>query len=114
MLIVDETRYNDAEEGLCGFVNLNGDVFLSSVWNRIWDFSGNMIARVEADGKFGYINEKGEYVIRPQWNDADDFICVGHQWVASVYEYSDSNRIWQGFINENNELLGERWYENNR
>lgn len=111
MRIVDEARYNDAGDGQCGFVKPNGEVILSSTWNEIWDFGSNMMARVRVDDKYGYIGENGEYIIQPQWDAADDFIDAGQQWVASVYEYSDPDLVWQGYINENNELLGERWYK---
>lgn len=105
--VVDEKRtYND-NEGSCGYVNAYGDMLLSEEWTNIKDFAANQLACVEVNGHYGYINNKGEYVITPQWEYADDFFAADSQWIAPVYKASDYQFIWKGYINENNELVGE-------
>lgn len=111
--VIDEERYEgpiDDPVGQCGFVSVNGDIVLSSEWDAAYDFAANMLARVEADGRYGYVDTTGAYVIEPQWEYADDFIDAGSQWVAAVYKYSGSDVVWKGYINEDNALLGEILY----
>ena len=66
-----------------------------------------MLARVKVDGRYGFVDTTGAYVIEPQWAYADDFIDAGSQWVAAVYQLSGSKVTWKGYINEQNELIGE-------
>lgn len=111
--VIDEERYEgplDDPVGQCGFVNPTGDIVLSSEWDAAYDFTANMLARVEVDGRYGYVDTTGAYVIEPQWQYADDFMDAGDQWVAAVYLKSRSKVLWKGYINENNELIGEVWY----
>ena len=63
---------------------------------------------IRENGLWGYMNRTGETVIAPQWEYADSFFSTGSQWLAPVYKTSDSKIVWQGFINEKNELIGER------
>lgn len=111
--VIDEERYEgplDDPVGQCGFVNPTGDIVLSSEWDAAYDFTANMLARVEVDGRYGYVDTTGAYVIEPQWQYADDFMDAGDQWVAAVYLKSRSKVLWKGYINENNELVGENWF----
>ncbi len=108
--VIDEERYEGPLEdpvGQCGFVSVNGDIVLSSEWDEAYDFTANMLARVEVDGRYGFVDTTGAYVIEPQWAYADDFIDAGSQWVAAVYQLSGSKVTWKGYINEQNELIGE-------
>ena len=106
--VVDEERgYWFEDEGQCGFVSVDGKFLLSSRWHAVRDFSPNALACVNEGGKYGYIDETGEYVIHPQWEFADDFIDVGGQWIACVYQHMDDGAVWQGYINESNELVGQ-------
>lgn len=106
--VIDEERgYWFEKTGQCGFVNVDGKMLLSSEWGKIRDFSRNALACVEVDEKYGYIDDTGEYAIQPQWEFADDFMDVGDQWIACVYQHIDADFVWQGYINESNELVGE-------
>lgn len=108
--VIDDERYEDDDAGQCGFVSANGDILLSAEWDAVYDFTANMLARVEVDGQYGFVDTTGAYVIEPQWEYADDFVDAGGQWIAAVYKYSESEVIWKGFINEANELIGEISY----
>ena len=110
LCVMDEERFYDDEAGKCGFVNPTGDIVLSSEWDAAYDFTANMLARVEVDGRYGYVDTTGACVIEPQWQYADDFMDAGDQWVAAVYLKSRSKVLWKGYINENNELVGENWF----
>ena len=90
--VIDEERIVgplDDPVGQCGFASVNGDIVLSSEWDAAYDFTANMLARVEVDGQYGFVDTTGAYVIEPQWEYADDFVDAGGQWVAAVYKYSN-------------------------
>ena len=112
--VIDEERYEgplDDPVEKCGFVSVDGYILLSAEWDAVYDFTANMLARVQVDGRYGYIDTAGNYVIEPQWEYADDYINAGDQWIAVVYEYSESGAVtWKGFINGANELIGEISY----
>ena len=105
--VVDEKRMFDDHDGRCGYVNAYGDALLSKEWENIKDFSPNQLACVEVNGLYGYISNTGEYAVSPQWEYADSFFAVGAQYIAPVYKTTNYQLTWQGYINENNELVGE-------
>jgi hypothetical protein len=41
------------------------------------DFAANGLARVKVNGKWGYIDEKGEAVILPRFDEAEGFAANG-------------------------------------
>jgi hypothetical protein len=45
-------------------------------FDRAGDFGDNGLAAVKLDGKWGYINETGDFVIEPQFDDADSFAVL--------------------------------------
>ena len=99
--VIDEERIVgplDDPVGQCGFASVNGDIVLSSEWDAAYDFTANMLARVEVDGQYGFVDTTGAYVIEPQWEYADDFVAAGGQWVAAVYKYSESEVIWNCYV----------------
>lgn len=111
--VIDEERYNgplDDPVGQCGFASVAGDIVLSSEWDAAYDFTDNMLVRVEVDWQYGFVDATGSYVIEPQWEYTDVFVDAGGQWIAAVYKYSESEVIWKGFINEANKLIGEISY----
>ena len=106
--VMEYDESEDTVSGKCGYVSVSGDILLSDEWTSIRDFAMNQLACVRTDSDYGYINNCGEYAITPQWEYADSFFSTGSQWLAPVYKTSDSKIVWQGFINEKNELIGER------
>jgi hypothetical protein len=64
--------------------------------NRIWAFPKNSnLARVYKKGRFGFVNDKGIWVIEPTFKDAKEF----SNGLAPVY-----NKKW-GYINTSGELV---------
>ena len=55
----------------CGFVNTEGKEVMS-LYDGVWAFREGL-AGVRLDGKWGFINTKGEAVIPPQYDDVEDF-----------------------------------------
>lgn len=56
-----------------GFVNENGEVFLNEIYNNNTGDFHEGLAYFEKDGKFGYVDKKGNIVIKPQFQFAFDF-----------------------------------------
>lgn len=57
------------------YMDITGNVVISSQgWEDARGFSEGLAA-VCKDGKWGYINSSGEYVIDPQYDEARDFSC---------------------------------------
>ena len=59
------------ENNLFGFKSANGDLLFPPVL-RVGDFVEGM-AKINVMGEYGYINEKLELIIPPQYNNAEDF-----------------------------------------
>lgn len=56
---------------LFGYADVNsGRIVHQPRWEDALPFYGGR-ARVKENGKFGFINKDGEYVIEPQWDDAE-------------------------------------------
>jgi hypothetical protein len=66
------------ENGKTGFRDLDGNIVIKAIYESAEMFSEEHSA-VEIDGKWGLINEKGEYVIEPQY----DFLGGLHNGLVS-------------------------------
>ncbi|MDF2534653.1 MAG: repeat-containing protein [Bacillales bacterium] len=103
---VSESRFDDIvidEYGLCSeygvsFVKRNGDYFLVNLkgmrigelkFDDVKTFESNQYAAVKIDGKWGFINKKGKWTIKPKFQNAISF-TIG---LGGVQQ----NGIW-GFI----------------
>lgn len=79
-------------EGLCqveqgelrGFIDQNGNFVINPQYKEAYAFNKSGTAPVKSlmDGKWGYINIKGEYLIQPQFDTAEQF--VGDMAVVSL------------------------------
>jgi hypothetical protein len=58
------------------------------------------LAPARQGGLWGYINQRGEWVIKPQYGEARNF----HENLAEVVQYTDDN-FKTGFINKNNKWI---------
>lgn len=54
------------------YIRKDGAPLFSKTFDYAFKFV-NGLARVRVDGLWGYINAKGEWVIKPQYNNAKDF-----------------------------------------
>ena len=60
-----------------GFLNVNtGKVVIDAVFEHAWVFSEGLAAVVESDGKMGFIDHSGKYVIAPEFD-----YYVSHDYV---------------------------------
>lgn len=116
--IAIQPQYSDIyefSEGLAGvfdserifqYIDKNGAVVIKN--NSMSDGSGfsNGLARVWSNWKLGFINKKGEYVIQPQYGNAQDF----SEGMAAVKVGSFFDGKW-GYIDENSNFVIKAQYE---
>jgi hypothetical protein len=58
-----------------GFVDTSGTLVIPYTFDIVGDFFHG-IAKVKSGKLYGFINEKGEFVISPQFEDAGDFVII--------------------------------------
>lgn len=111
-------QYSDVynfSEGLAGvfnseklfqYIDMNGAVVIKN--DSMNDGSGfsNGLARVWSNWKAGFINKKGEFVIQPQYGNAQDF----SDGMAAVKVGSFPDGKW-GYIDEKNNIVIQAQYE---
>ena len=103
-------RVTDEKHSMLGYVNTKGTRLLSGDWTEIWNFTGNGRARVKFGDFYGFIGTDGEYTTSPNWEYALDYFQADGRWIAPVFRTSGNGKItWQGFIDENNELVSEHY-----
>ena len=64
--------YPIKQDGLYGFINIEGKVIIEPKFEKGYDFS-EQYGRIKQGGLYGYINHKGKIVIEPQFDEARDF-----------------------------------------
>jgi len=57
------------------------------------------LACVMVNGKYGYVNKNGEYVVNPQFDDANDFTAAGLAAVLVNDKYGYVDKTGQYAIN---------------
>lgn len=72
---VSEAPWRDSLAVFCdknerrGFLNVNtGEIVIDAVYEHAWVFSEGLAAVVEPEGKMGFIDATGEYVIAPEFD----------------------------------------------
>jgi hypothetical protein len=56
-----------------GFININGEVIIPFTFSNAHAFSENLAAVANAKGFWGYIDKKGNWIIKPIYDFADEF-----------------------------------------
>lgn len=103
---------------LWGYIDIQGNEVIPCIYkgseygNRGLDFSEGMAAVINKDGKYGFINKKGEIIVKPQFQEVGNF----SEGVASVFldgklnfvgkngkfvEALSNKYIWEHNINRN-------------
>ena len=95
--------------GKYGYINTKGEMVIEPVFEYAEDFGKNGLAWVYGPEGSGCINEKGEYVIKPEedWNDWNNWSnwsrgSFADNGLAYVYFFDEGVG---GFINEKGELV---------
>ena len=103
-------RVKDEKHSMLGYVNAKGRRLLSGEWTEIRNFTGNGRARVKVGDYYGFIDTDGKYTTSPNWEYALDYFQADGRWIAPVFRTAGNGTItWQGFIDENNELVSEHY-----
>ncbi|WP_026652783.1 WG repeat-containing protein [Butyrivibrio proteoclasticus] len=82
-----------------GFVDRDGNVAIEPVFDSVKDFDGNGYAIVFDHGNYGIINEKGDYVVDPDYLDISTIVIDGELC------YRLDNGI--KYLNSKLEVIGE-------
>lgn len=125
-LAVVKVREDDGEDYLYGYINEKGEFAIEPQFSAAKDFAGNGIAAVEIIGwdnwngaysssqgnflymeRWGYINEKGEYVIEPQVCDTEGFAENG---LSRVQVLNSAMAHIYGYINEKGDYVIQPQY----
>jgi hypothetical protein len=91
---------------LWGMIDINGKVKIPTKFEGLGEFSDN-VAFAESEAKWGLINRKGEYILKPEFQDVRDFEN-GLAWViqnCTKWIVSDCDRGKWGLINNKGEIL---------
>lgn len=96
--------------GLYGYCDKEGRTKSKFIYQLAYEFSDG-VARVELDGKFGYLGKNVRIAIEPQYQRARDFNC-GLAPVA--YKPSDGQKFKWGYIDKGNNMLVPYMYDDAR
>jgi WG containing repeat len=88
-----------ASDGKFGFVDQNGKVVIPAQYNSIGGFNGGISWARDSHNTLGYINTKGEWVLKPQYDQGADY-DPGTGLALAV-----KNRLWR-YVN----MKGEKIY----
>ena len=72
-----------------GFIDINGNIVIPSQFLEVGYFNNGFVWAKNSEGLIGYINNRGEWVIKPQFSAAKDFdkesdlarVKNGERWV---------------------------------
>jgi TPR repeat protein len=62
------------KDSLWGLKGLNEEIIINPVYSEFYEFNEDGIAVVSIDGQFGYVNKAGVELIKPQFDNAFDFV----------------------------------------
>lgn len=76
-------RLLDIEKnGKCGYMNQEGKLKIGFRFDKCWKFSEGYAA-VTVNQKIGFINEKGEYLIKPKLNNPPSYFHEGYATIKA-------------------------------
>ncbi|UPK41176.1 WG repeat-containing protein [Paenibacillus pabuli] len=82
-----------SSQGTYGYVDKNRKIIIPAKFQTAKPFNAKGAARVSINGKYGFINKKGAYLIKPQFDEIDD--AGFHEGMVGVR----ISKNW-GFVNE--------------
>lgn len=92
------------------FINKSGAFILDERFERAGDFSEGLAA-VRKDGKWGFINTKGEMVIQPQFINELDFLTIDTPIFSEGLALVKKGELW-GYIDKTGKFVIEPTFEN--
>lgn len=101
---------------LWGYMNYNGKMVIKPQFETASDFTSNGLARVYMNGKAGFIDESGKYVIEPRFSGggSKEYRGAVFNEAAGVYQYEtiDVKDFFSGAGDFNNNGLARVYDEN--
>lgn len=97
---IDGNLFMIKQDGKMGWCDKNGKIVINPIYRDVQPFNGSSLAAVTIDGeKWGYINQKNETVIAPQFSSAFPF--TKNSALASI------DGIFYGMINKEGVFITE-------
>jgi len=101
---VKDTRGTNKGKARWGYINLLGEAVIEPQYQEAWDFTPNGLAKVkDMNGSFGLIDEKGAYVIPPNFDKLEEFINGLAIAKDSGHDFEGTYLAGYGFIDEKGE-----------
>ena len=94
--------WHNGEQELYGLISFGGEEqakMLDDVFEAVWEWNGeNGMYPAKQNDLYGFIDENGQWVLEPEWDDTDGFEN-GLAWVEkdckAAYIDTDGNIVWQ-------------------
>jgi hypothetical protein len=62
-----------SKNNLYGFINTTGELVIPCIFSNARSFTEGLAPAANAKGYWGYINEKGGWIIKPEYDFTDNF-----------------------------------------
>lgn len=120
--IITDQGYSNYSDGLVvvcerdnnsmkfGYMDKEGKIAIDFKFDYAFDFY-NGIAVVISDGKVGYINKKGDYIIKPQFGKMKNYGYSFFREGIAVANVGDSDNKKFVYIDQKGEIISQEYYD---
>ena len=92
------------KDNRCGYFDITAKQFaIQAQFENAGEFAANSLANIKQNGKWGYIDAKGQMVIQPQFENAGDFAANGLAFIRQ-------NGKW-GYIDAKGQMVIQPQFE---
>jgi hypothetical protein len=79
-----------------GYINDKGIFVIPPEFDCAWDFAPDGLARAMRDGKWGFIDSSGKFIIQSQYPPVTDFSRAGYAQVSDKERSPEYGQCWDG------------------